>query len=199
MIENNPATPSRIGPNALIQTVRATREISGEEQLRAVLQQCHQESLLQNEPEEMVDEQLFADLVMALDTVLGADTARTVLDRSGHFTAEYLLENRIPGMFQQLLRVLPDPLALRALLFAISQSAWTFTGSGKFDYHIGAPATLTVIHRIKPGDVACAFYGGTFNHLLHTLLDRRTQFKIATTDAQGVTHCRYVVQSKNYS
>lgn len=189
--EVQPETVARIGPNALIQTVQAIREQHDEATLLAILEVCGQENLRDESPEHMIDERLFADLVAALVRITGPEASREVLHRSGELTAGYLLENRIPGFFQQLLRVLPWRWALAALLLAIRQHAWTFTGSGRFAYHLGDRPILTVECPIEPGDVTCSFYSGTFTRLLQTLVDPRLQVSSTTSQLAEFTLCRY--------
>lgn len=190
---------AQIGPNALIQTVNAIRELADEHQLLTMLQRCQQENLLDAEPTSMVDERLFAELTQAVTDVLGVPMAQSVLQRSGERTAAYLLQHRIPGPFQRLLHLLPRRLALRTLLIAINQHAWTFTGSGQFTYQLDKRPLLTVISTIEPGPVAAAFYGGTFCHLLQTLVEPDLQLQVSTTAFQNNTICAYVVQYSNYS
>lgn len=164
------ATCARIGPNALIQTVRALREQHGETALMAVLSRSGQPYLASVEPETMVDEREFARLVEALTECLGGDSARQILQRSGQLTAVYLLQHRIPQPFQHLLKWLPRLLAIRLFLFAISQHAWTFVGSGRFSYVVGKTTRLEVVSGITPVEVVASFYGGTFEHLIRTLV-----------------------------
>lgn len=192
-ISKQTASLARIGPNALIQTVQATRDLCGEATLHTMLSGCHQLNLLRELPEKMVDERLFASMVLSLAGATVPDTAREVLHRSGELTAEYLLEHRIPRFFQRILAILPRNLALAALLFAIRKHAWTFTGSGEFNYTLGRHPELTVTCGIQPGDVACAFYGGTFTRLLQTLIDKSTHLSIATTPLPEHTLCRYSI------
>lgn len=51
---------------------------------------------------------------------------------AGRGTADYILAHRIPKPVQTLLKLLPAPLAARALSGAIAKHAWTFAGSGTF-------------------------------------------------------------------
>ena len=191
------ASPAKIGPNALIQTVRALREQTSDAKIAAILRQCQQEALLVEEPSAMVDEQLFETLVGAVSDQLGVELAQQILWRSGVLTALYLLENRIPRPFQHLLRPLPPRPALALLLAAIRQHAWTFVGSGQFTYRVWRTPQLTVATHIQPIDAVCGFYGGTFEHLFRTLV--ATQTRVVTTtsisnrEPAGKASCIYTI------
>lgn len=183
--------PARIGPNSLIQTVRALQERYDEATIAALLQQSGQEYLLHHDPKAMVQEQEFAALVQALADQLGVSEARTILKRSGELTAAYLLHYRIPRPFQRLLKLLPHRLALKLLLFAISKNAWTFAGSGHFSYQVGQTSRLTVTGHVQPLAAVCGFYGGTFEHLIHVLIDAKAIMQVEISEAGGQTYCVY--------
>lgn len=191
---NAPAVEAKIGPNALIQTVRAVREAYDEAVLLRILRQSGQTNLLDHEPAQMVAESEFAALVAALTDQLGAAAARRVLHRSGELTAAYLLQHRIPAPFQRLLKILPRNPALKLFLFAIGKHAWTFVGSGTFTYHVGTETRLQIVSGIQPAEVVSSFYGGTFEYLLRALIDPCTQVQPESTAAAPQTaKCIYKV------
>ncbi len=191
---NGVSQQAKIGPNALTQTVRALREVGDEAQLVAVLRQCGQEYLLQETITEMVDEQAFADLVTALTKQLGLSQAQQVLQRSGQLTADYLLVHRIPRLFQWLLRVMPRRMRLKLLLVAISGHAWTFVGSGNFQYDISDTPQLSVVTQLHPAEAVCSFYRGTFNQLFRKLIDARAQLEMTIVYQDGRANCVYSIQ-----
>ncbi len=163
---------AKIGPNALIQTVNALRELYSEAQIAAMLALSGHVHLLEVSPEGMVDENEFDRLVDALAANLGVLEARRVLQRAGELTAFYLLEHRIPRPFQKLLRWLPRRMALRLLLVAMQQNAWTFIGSGTFTFDLsGKLPTIQIASNIRLMEAACGFFGGTFECLIQTLVD----------------------------
>lgn len=57
----------------------------------------------------------------------------SLAEEAGRRTADYILEHRIPRAAQVALRVMPAPLAARALSRAIAAHAWTFAGTGRFE------------------------------------------------------------------
>jgi divinyl protochlorophyllide a 8-vinyl-reductase len=191
------AQPAKIGPNALIQTVRALREQIRDAKITAILQQCNQESLLYEAPSEMVHERAFETLVGAVADQLGVESAYQILWRSGTLTADYLLEHRIPRPFQLLLRPLPPKPALALLLAAIRQHAWTFVGSGRFVYRVRQTPQLTVSTHIQPIEAVCGFYGGTFEHLFRTLVASQTRVGTTTSvtnrEPTGQASCIYTI------
>lgn len=189
---------ARIGPNSLTQTVRALRETYDEVQVASILRQCGLEYLLHQTVTEMVDETLFAGLVMALADQLGPEQARQVLQRSGQLTAGYLLQHRIPRPFQWLLKLLPHRPALKLLLTAISRHAWTFVGSGNFRYDVGQTSQLTVTTHIRPAEAVCGFYGGTFAHLIRVLIDGRVQMETVALWLDEQSYCVYSIQNGGF-
>ncbi|MCB0153430.1 MAG: bacteriochlorophyll 4-vinyl reductase [Anaerolineae bacterium] len=189
---------AKIGPNALIQTVCALRETISEQDIVAILRQAKQEYLLNETVTGMVDEGAFAELVAALVAQLGLAQARQVLWRSGELTAGYLLQHRIPQPFQWLLRPLPNRLALKLLLWAISKHAWTFAGSGSFQYEVSQQARLTVTSPIRPAEAVCGFYGGTFAHLIRVLIDTQAQVETKVSASDGWARCIYLIQYRAF-
>ena len=157
--------------------MRALRELLGNEQANQLLQQGGQGYLIDHQPTAMVDEKAFTDLVATLVAALGVAQAQQVLARSGQLTALYLLQNRIPPLFQRLLKLLPRPIALALLLFIINKHAWTFVGSGVFRYQLGKVTRLTVASNIQPVAAVYGFYGGTFAHLIHALVDPNAEMQ----------------------
>ncbi len=189
----HPPTHARIGPNALIQTVRALQEICGRAEATAILERGQQAHLIDYTPTDMVPEADFQALVLLLTTHLGVEQATHVLRLSGQYTAHYLLHHRIPRPFQQLLKVLPRRLALALLLFAIRKNAWTFVGSGTFTYRVGQETQLTIVSGIHSNGAVCGFYGGTFATLIQQIID--AQARVQATRSQGGedSRCEYVV------
>jgi len=191
------SSPAVIGPNALIQTVTALREQMGHAAADALLRRGGQGDLIHSPPSQMVDEQRFADLVRMLAEQTDLPFAHDILERAGQLTAAYLLRHRIPKPFQRLLYLLPRRLALRLLLLTIRRHAWTFVGSGAFTYRLGRTPQLTVASRIEPVSAACGFYGGTFTHLLRSLIDPRVQVRssIVAVDssAESLARCEYFI------
>lgn len=193
----SPQSPgAKIGPNALIQTVRALHERFDEARVAELLRHYDRAHLLAEPLTDMVDEQAFAELVAVLAQELGADEAQQVLRRSGQLTAGYLLQHRIPRPFQWLLRPLPHQLALRLLLAAIHQHAWTFVGSGQFEYRVGETTHLRIVTHIDPAEAVCGFYGGTFEQLIRVLVDSRARIKTTTSSSDGQSHCMYAIQRR---
>ena len=184
---------ARIGPNALIQTVRALQEICGLVQATAILEQGQQAHLIDYTPTEMVPEADFNALVLLLTAHLGVEQATHVLRVSGQYTARYLLQHRIPRPFQRLLKVLPRRLALALLLFAISKNAWTFVGSGTFTYRVGKETRLTVASGIHSKGAVCGFYGGTFATLIQQIIDVEAQVQATRCQVGEDSRCEYVV------
>lgn len=189
------SSSARIGPNALIQTVRALRETYDDQQVGAILSRAHLSHLLHDDPAGMVAESDFAALVTALTEALGMDVAHDILERSGQLTAAYLLVHRIPRPFQHLLRLVPRRVAFWLLLTAISQHAWTFVGSGTFTFAVGRETRLTVVSSITPAEAVSGFYGGTLQHLVHSLIDAHADTQTVTAPMGEQAACTYLFRS----
>ena len=162
--------------------------------IEAFLTTLDELTILSDPPQSMVDEARFARLITALVETYGLQTARDVLARSGAYTADYVLANRIPGFFQTLLKVLPARLSLSLLLMAIRQHAWTFTGSGDFSYTMSHPPELTVQSHLHPLEASRAYYGGAFKRLFRVLVHPATDVTYTFKTTHDFIFCRYVVQ-----
>ena len=189
--------PARIGPNSLIQTVVAMREMLPESTGRAVLDGCGQAGLLLTSPQSMVEESRFVDLVTSLRRRVTADEASAVLERAGVLTGEYLLAHRIPGLARLALPRLPRRIALRVLMKAIAAHAWTFAGAGHFawqPHRYGASLSLSdcpTARGLAADAPACSYYQGCFETLLRTLIDPHISVRETRCAAQGADVCHF--------
>lgn len=138
-LASTPPTPARIGPNAVLQTFRALRELEAPEVARQVDPGL---APADEWPAGMIPEGWFAALVRELRAALPASRSEAVLRRSGHHTADYVARHRIPAAFRGLLRLLPARLSIPLLLRAFRRHAWTFAGGGRFGIEGPFPGTL---------------------------------------------------------
>lgn len=153
----------RIGPNAITRIAEALGPAAP--QVFAAARLSHH---LVTPPTRMVPEVDVAALHAAL--YLRAD-AEAVAAEAGRLTAEYLLANRIPGLAQSVLRLLPARPALRLLCRAIAAHAWTFAGSGRFSYAIGRMPEL----RLEGAPFASPSYpAAVFQRLFEVLVAKGT-------------------------
>lgn len=194
-----PATmhAARIGPNAIIQTIAALREVYAPDELPRLLA-GGAEAYLSQLPHEMIPEEQFHALVELITPRLGIERAGEILYRSGERTADYVRANRIPAPFRAVLGVLPAPLGLRLLLLAISKHAWTFAGSGKFSFHLGRAPWISIG---KPVDhdtsaiaaVLCRYYCGSFTQMLRRVVSQRIELRETSCQARGGEACVYQI------
>jgi divinyl protochlorophyllide a 8-vinyl-reductase len=188
----------KIGPNAIIQTVQAMKEIIGVHRAEELLVRAGRDDLLIRLPDEMIDEAEFQMLAHALFEQLGESQALRILRRSGQLTARYLLRHRIPQPAQRMLRLAPQPIALWLLLSAINKHAWTFVGSGEFRYTLGRSPMITITRCIACAGIRsetpiCSFYTGCFEHLFRTLIDPRAQVFETECESCGDLCCRFAI------
>jgi divinyl protochlorophyllide a 8-vinyl-reductase len=185
------STPSRIGPNSIIQTVGVLESRYEKPATENLLKKIGQGYLINNLPSEMVEESKFHSLVTALQKELGDQATAGILKESGERTAKYLLKVRIPGPFQTIVKLLPAGIAFKLFLFAISKNAWTFAGSGEFSYG-SKPSPFIKVKVTYPSlPVVGNFYLGTFDALLKELVNPRTTIKADIRKDKGAILCSY--------
>ncbi len=185
------STPSKIGPNSIIQTVAALEAKFGKAEAEAILKKIGQGHFIGNLPTEMIEESKFHAMVTSLQKEIGDTATAGILKESGERTARYLLRVRIPGIFQKLVKLLPGRLAFKLFLFAISKNAWTFAGSGKFSYTMSRPPEITVIVTYPTHPVVGNFYLGTFTALLKELVNPKTRIKADIRQESKTIRCKY--------
>ncbi|AAM73232.1 MAG TPA: bacteriochlorophyll 4-vinyl reductase [Chlorobaculum sp.] len=186
------SSPSRIGPNSIIQTVGALETAYGKNETEKLLKKIGQGYLINNLPSEMVEESKFHALVTALQKELGETATAGILKESGERTAKYLLKVRIPGPFQTIVKLLPAGLAFKVLLFAISKNAWTFAGSGEFSYGSKPSPNVMVKVTFPSHPVVSNFYLGTFTALLRELVSPKTEIKADIRKEGSAIRCNYL-------
>ena len=185
------STPSKIGPNSIIQTVAALEAKFGKKEADTILKKIGQGHFIGNLPTEMIEESKFHAMVTSLQKELGDKATAGILKESGERTARYLLKVRIPGIFQKLVKLLPSRPAFQIFLFAISKNAWTFAGSGKFSYTMSRPPEISVIVTYPTNPVVGNFYLGTFTALLQELVNPKTKIKADIRQENKTIKCKY--------
>ncbi len=184
-------TPSKIGPNSIIQTVAALEAKYGKTKTETILRKIGQGYIIGNLPKEMVEESKFHSLVTALQKEIGDSPTAAILKESGERTARYLLKVRIPGIFQKFVKLLPPRPAFKLFLFAISKNAWTFAGSGEFSYAMNRPPEISVRVTFPSNPVVGNFYLGTFTALLKELVNPKTTIISDIRKESGSIRCNY--------
>jgi len=187
--------PARIGPNAVLQTLRALRELEGEVVERLVSLSAELPEPL---PPGMIPEAWFVHLVCAVRKALPGPRAEAVLRRAGRYTADYVREHRIPKAFRLLLHLLPARLSTLLLLIAFRRHAWTFAGAGRFSYQGPFPGII-----LLDGCPTCraectagmrghggAYYEAAFERLL-ALASPSLRVREEACQAQHAASCRY--------
>lgn len=169
-----------IGPNAIIQVVEAIRPKPGIARLEDVMQRAGLAHYIASPPSSMVPEDEVARLQRAVASLIPRPHGEALMREAGHKTALYLLANRIPAPAQSILKLLPAPLAARALLMAIARHAWTFAGSSRFSYAAGHPVRIRLegsplFATPECHSLAAAYFEATFETLFRTLVSPRTR------------------------
>jgi len=184
-------TPALIGPNAILQMLapldrhlgRSARDVLLKDAGIACLPDGHA----------MIPEAQ----AVALFRVLAAahpEASTRVTAEAGAGTADYILAHRIPRRAQAVLRLLPAPLATRALARAIARHAWTFAGSGAFRISARRPLTFEIATNplaVMPG--GCAWHAAVFARLFLALADPAIQVKETACCARGAAACRFEI------
>jgi len=194
------APGAMIGPNAVLQTLRAIAELEGTACYEAIARSA---SLPATDPDHMIPEAWFVRLVQSLRRALPWARSEAALRRAGDYTADYVAANRIPRLFRRLLRALPPRLALPLLLAAFRRHAWTFAGGGRFDTSGSYPG-----HIILRGCPTCrhgpeataagAYYEAAFQGLLRLAADGVRVHETAC-EARGDDCCRFSIDIEGAS
>ncbi len=185
---------ARIGPNAVIQTLRAIAEIEGPEAYDAIARHADLPALDSNG---MIPEAWFLRLVQALREFLPWSRSEAVLRRAGDYTADYVRTHRIPRAARWLLHVLPGRVALPLLLTAFARNAWTFAGSGRYRVEGGFPGEIVLegcptCRTAAREHAAGAYYAAAFEGLLRLACPAA---RVAETACQsrGAAACRFSI------
>lgn len=192
--------PARIGPNAVLQTLRALREREPAEVSARVALRAELPALL---PAGMIPEAWFVRLLVAVRDELSPERAEAVLRLSGAYTAAYVGQNRIPAPVRGLLAVTPERLALPMLLSAFRRHAWTFAGAGRFDVDEarypstivldGAPTCRREAARaVAPGRLTGAYYEAAFEGLLR-LAAPHARVREVACQSGSAAFCRFEI------
>lgn len=194
--DRSPSTlAARIGPNAVLQTLRALEEMEGAALSRAVATDAE---LPLDWPEGLIPEDWFLRVIASVRGRLPARRAEAVLARSGELTAAYVTAHRIPAPFRKLLAVLPARVAIPLLLRAFGRHAWTFAGSGQFSFEGPYPGTIVLTDgptcRVPtPAPRGGRYYEAAFQNLLTLASPDVAVFETACR-ASGDLACRFEIR-----
>jgi divinyl protochlorophyllide a 8-vinyl-reductase len=192
------AIAGRIGPNAITRVAEALAGRVAPQAVRHLFEMAGIADYLDRPPERMVPEDDVARLYSCLFAELGEASAGEVVRRAGLLTGDYLLARRIPLLAQRVLRCLPRNVAARLLLAAIGRHAWTFAGSGAFDWRFAPGLELRIsdsvlCRRLRTHEPACGFYAATFERLFARLVDAQVRVVETQCVASGAADCRFAV------
>ncbi len=193
--------PARIGPNAIIRLGEALEQHFGRDRLIQVFTTADLGQYIDAPPHDMVDEEEVSRLHHALRATMPGDAAAEVSQLAGSLTADYLLAHRIPRGAQRVLRALPASLAARALLSAIAQHSWTFSGSGIFTCKRAHPVEISITgcpicrDSASTGPV-CHYYTATFHRLFATLVSSAARVVEIRCQANHCPSCTFQVRWK---
>jgi divinyl protochlorophyllide a 8-vinyl-reductase len=194
-----PSDVPRIGPNAIIQTAGVLRDRVGAERAATLLLRATGYDL-HALPTDMVDEREPLALVQAVLREFGPAHSASIMREAGQRTAEYLLGNRIPGVAQWVMRLAPRRVGLAILLKAMKSNAWTFAGSGSFEYRQSKSGTeltfgsCAMCRGMLSSVPMCDFYAGTFEHLIQVLVCETVHVVEVECIAHGGRYCRFALQ-----
>jgi divinyl protochlorophyllide a 8-vinyl-reductase len=188
----------RIGPNAVTQLITALHNGDDRATTQHIFSQAGSPQWLDSPPTKMVDETRVARLHATVRELLPEARADAILREAGRTTAEYILENRIPRLAQNVLKILPPSLAARALTRAIGAHAWTFAGTGRFRGVIGRDATFEIYDNplCRERDLGkgwCVWHTAVFERLFRELVSARTIAEETQCLGNGGPCCRFVL------
>jgi len=188
---------ARIGPNSVLQTLRALGELELPEVVSLVVARARLPEAL---PAGMIPEVWFVQLVQALRETVPPARSEAVLRRSGTYTAAYVRGNRIPAPIRWVLQLLPRRLAVPLLLKAFDRHAWTFAGAGRYSVEGPFPGTLLLdgcptsrAEAAALGEGAsCGYYEAAFEGLLG-LASPGVRVREVACQALGSPRCRFQI------
>jgi divinyl protochlorophyllide a 8-vinyl-reductase len=181
----------RIGPNAVIQTAAALRDLEGAAKTDEIFAAAGLSRYLAALPEAMIDEREAADLFAAVYRCLPRERADAVAREAGTRTGDYILAHRIPKAAQTILRLLPRAMAGRLLLAAVAKHAWTFAGSGTATRP--APMTLAIADNpIAMPD--CIWHTAVFTRLFARIVDPDTVVRHTACCHAGAPACVFTIR-----
>ncbi len=198
------ASRAQIGPNAITRVKEALEVAFGADVSAEAFRAAGLSAFWAKPPTHMVDQRDVQALFQALHRSLGDSTAEQITYSAGLRTADYLLAHRIPKAFQTLLRLLPAKLAAVALLLAIRRHAWTFVGSGRFNFRAprffgSARLTLAIednplCQGLESDHPVCSFHTAVFQRLFEQLVHRNSSVTEVSCGAQGASACVFEVR-----
>jgi divinyl protochlorophyllide a 8-vinyl-reductase len=192
------SAPANIGPNAVTQLLAALSAGGLDHYVGSLFAAAGTADWLAEPPAVMVDEQRVARLHQTVRLLLPAQQATAVLADAGRRTADYILANRIPKPAQFVLKLLPPPLAARALASAISAHAWTFAGSGRFSFRPGKPMVFEIAGNPlcadeRAGAPVCIWHAAVFQRLFEVLVSSAASVVETDCEASGDASCRFEI------
>jgi divinyl protochlorophyllide a 8-vinyl-reductase len=184
---------ARIGPNAILQLVPVLDAAIGSAARDALCAAAGIDELPSGN--EMIDEAPVARLHQMLRREL-PDDARSLSGEAGLATGDYILANRIPGVAQRLLILMPASLSARLLAKAIVQHAWTFAGSGRFRIASNRPLIFEIIDNPvvrgeQSGTPVCHWHAAVFERLFRKLVANDYAVQEVACGASGADACRF--------
>ncbi|WP_294533279.1 bacteriochlorophyll 4-vinyl reductase [uncultured Rhodoblastus sp.] len=196
-----PASPDRIGPNAVVQLIVALKALGETEAMSRLFSESGRDAWLDAPPHEMIAASDAARLHVGLRRLLPAPRAEAALSEAGRLTADYLLANRIPPAAQTVLKLLPARLSAWVLMRAISAHAWTFAGSGVFSFSAspfstgsGAQASIRdnpLCSGLRAEAPACVWHAAVFERLFRALVSPSSRVEEIDCCARGDACCRF--------
>jgi divinyl protochlorophyllide a 8-vinyl-reductase len=186
-----------IGPNAITRIAEALTSGYGIDLTRHVFARAQVAHYLAAPPTVMVPEDDFAALYGALFDAVAVADAHAVAARAGMLTGDYLLARRVPRVLQWLLPLLPPAWSATILARAIRRHAWTFTGSGTFDFRRAGTGMQLTVHgspacrRLQVDDPACSYFAATFARVFSGVLGRPVEAIERSCAATGADCCRF--------
>jgi divinyl protochlorophyllide a 8-vinyl-reductase len=188
---------SRIGPNAILQTIAVLDHCEGRITRDLVMETA---GVAVPAPEAgMLPEADCAAVHSAVRIVCG-DRAEGLLRLAGLATGDYILRHRIPRLAQMVIRVLPGPLGAAILARAIARHSWTFAGSGRFRIAGFRPVIFEIEHNplapVVADHPACVWHVAVFERLFSRLVWPSVLVEEVECAAMGAAVCRFVLHPR---
>ena len=197
--ESVKGSAARVGPNAIIQMAAALHEEGGEALATSLLKKARLRHYLAEPPSGMVPESEVIALHRAVREHFDHQRAEALAARAGRLTGDYVMANRIPASARFLLHLMPQRFAAILLLKAITQHAWTFSGTGHFTVENNNPVRVSLANNplcrgLKARTHQCVYYAATFEQLFSGLVASGARCTETACEAVNGPKCTFEIK-----
>ena len=193
-----------VGPNAVTRLIQAMESSEdGRALLEPVFWSAEALAWLAVPPLVTVPEKKVAALYRALFRIGPPRVAHALACQAGELTADYVVEDRIPGFLRHLLPMLPVSFGATVLAKSAARHGWTFAGSGTVRARAG-PGDVLATLEIENNPILmpdCAWQAAVMERMFSKVLRRPIRVRHEHSDdpysASAASICRFELAPSN--